>query len=109
MDTHTCLRCGLEASCSHGTWIDRHPVAVAVIAIAALLIVAAIPWLLVVGALGAVVYVVDRGYRRRRAPALRADWEHKTLIARPTGAPPALPEGLGLMTLPTVPLGMGRN
>lgn len=85
MDAYTCLRCGLESSYSRGTWIDRHPVAVAVIAIAALLVVAATPWLLVVGALGAVAYVVDRGYRRRRALALRADWGHK------------------------VPLGMGRN
>ncbi|ULP49459.1 hypothetical protein [Mycolicibacter virginiensis] len=73
------------------------------------LVVAATPWLLVVGALGAVAYVVDRGYRRRRALALRADWEHKTLIARRAGERPALPAGLGLMTPPTVSLGMGRN
>jgi hypothetical protein len=27
MARHACPRCGLESRCSHGSWVDRHPVA----------------------------------------------------------------------------------
>lgn len=85
MTTHICSRCGLESHCSHGNWSDRHPAAAVALAaftvMFSIVVVVGYPWLLVVAAVGAVVYFVDREVRRRRALAARADWEHQQLIA----------------------------
>lgn len=83
MTTHTCLRCGLQSQCSHGIWIDRHPVVVASIAVMTLLTVATTPWLLIVLAAAALARVVDREHRRRQALVARADWEHAWLMSAP--------------------------
>ncbi|KLO25921.1 hypothetical protein ABW16_21695 [Mycolicibacter heraklionensis] len=103
MATYTCLRCGLESHCSHGTWADRHPAAAVtfatLVSVLSLAIIVDHPWLLAVMALGAVVYVVDREHRRRRALAARADWEHQRIMVLPS-AIPSLPRGLALPARP---------
>lgn len=90
MSSSACPRCGLESRCSHGTWGDRHPVVVAVIGVAAVLVVATSPWLLLFVALGAVAHVVDREYRRRRALAARCDWEYHQSMTTPPSRPPTV-------------------
>lgn len=94
MTRHACLRCGLESRCSHGSWIDRHPVAAVAFAvpvtITALGAIAAYPLIFVpLLAVGVVAYVVDREHRRRVALAARADYEHQAAIALPV--PPVRP------------------
>ncbi|WP_407689721.1 hypothetical protein [Mycobacterium sp. HUMS_1102779] len=79
--------------------MDRHPAAVAVIALPTMYtlvgVILAFPWffipLLIVAAAG----WVDRRNRKRAAIAARADWEHRTLMARAIFAPhPLLPAPL---------------
>lgn len=87
MSSHTCPRCGLESHCSHGNWSDRHPAATVALAaftvMFSLVVVVGHPWLLIVAAVGAVVYVLDREHRRRQALAARADWEFRRLMEQP--------------------------
>lgn len=84
MAAYTCPRCGYESHCSHGTWYDRHPAAAAALGMFSvmfsLVVVVGHPWLLLVAALGAGAYAVDREHRRRRALAARADWEHRAIM-----------------------------
>lgn len=86
MATYTCQRCGQESRCGHNRWADRHPVTTVagatITAIFTLVVVVGYPWLLIVGAVGYGVYILDREYRRRRALAARADWEYRRLIER---------------------------
>lgn len=95
MTTHTCPRCGLESRCSRSSWPDRHPTAtvigVTLVSVFTLVVVVGYPWLLLVGAVGYVVYVIDREYRRRRALAARADWDYRELMSAPVTPPRALP------------------
>lgn len=87
MSNHTCQRCGLESRCSSGGWSDRHPacaVALGVFVVMfGLVMVVGHPWLLLVAAVGVVVYLIDREQRRRRALAARADWEFRALMEGP--------------------------
>lgn len=93
MTTHTCPRCGLESQCSRNSWPDRHPTAtvvgVTLISVFALVVVVGYPWLLLVGAVGAGVWLVDRERRRRHALAARADWEFRRLMEQPVPKPVA--------------------
>jgi len=80
-----CPRCGYESRCSGGSWYDRHPTAAVAFAtfslMFSLVVVVGYPWLLLVAAVGAAVYAVDREVRRRRALVARADWEHRQVMA----------------------------
>ncbi|ORB84667.1 hypothetical protein B1987_13650 [Mycobacterium kansasii] len=54
--------------------------------------IAAYPWLfLPTITAGVVAYIVDREYRRRKALAARADWEHRALVAAPIRWPERRP------------------
>lgn len=93
MTTHTCPRCGHESHCGYGNWFDRHPTATvigATFAIAfGLVVVVGYPWLLLVGAVGAGVWLLDRERQRRHAVAARADWEFRRLMEQPVPKPVA--------------------
>ena len=108
MTGHYCQRCGSEHRCVHGGWTDRHPAATVALAVLVVASISAYPWLVGVGVLGAVAYMIDREQRRRRALAARADYEHAALIAaqaRPLPPlRPAAPERWQLHSLsPTKP------
>lgn len=90
---HSCLRCGLEASCTRGTWPDRHPAAAVALAVPSVLFaLAAIgtqPWVFIpLLVLGGLAYMVDRERRRRHELSARADYEHRALVAEPLRWPP---------------------
>lgn len=93
MGKHTCMRCGLEARCSHGSWADRHPYAAVLYAVPVTLFVlaavCAYPWLLAPLTIALVACVVDREHRRRAALAARADAENAAYLAAPV--PPVQP------------------
>jgi hypothetical protein len=84
MAQHACPRCGLETSCPHGGWPDRHPAAAVTAGLFGLTLmcmmlsvhpVAALTMLTVAGLAGA-AYRIDREHLRRQALAARADYEN---------------------------------
>lgn len=91
MSNDGCPRCGLESSCPHGSWPDRHPAAAVTAGLFALV------WMsmmfsvypvasLIMTGLGAAVWGVraaGRERRRREALSARADYEHRALMAVP--------------------------
>lgn len=92
MTKHTCVRCGHELRCQHGSWPDRRPYAAALFAvpvtITGLGAIAAYPWLFVpLLMLAGVAYVADREHRRRAALAARADWEHREIMVAALNGP----------------------
>lgn len=99
MASHACPRCGYESRCSRGGWVDRHPAAVAVIALPTLYtlvgVILAYPWFFVPLLIVVCAFVIDRRNRRRAAIAARADWEHRERMARAIFSPhPLLPAPL---------------
>lgn len=115
MNTHTCLRRGLDVRCSHGSWSDRHPVATALVAVITLLVVATTPWLLIVLAVAALAYVMHRENLRRRALATRADWRNARLMSTPAPRPKLFDEPIRRRARgadhwsTTRPIRIGRN
>jgi len=113
MSNHTCQRCGLESRCPSGNWSDRHPAAAVALAaftvMFSLVVVVGHPWLLIVAAVGAVVYFVDREVRRRRALAARADWEFRRLMEQPViePGPKPRPRGASHFAMTVVVMAMG--
>ncbi|MGH3541092.1 MAG: hypothetical protein ACRDTO_01740 [Mycobacterium sp.] len=97
MTKHVCMRCGLEARRSHGSWPDRHPAAAVTAALFTLTLMSmmlsthplAAMTVIALAAAGGAAYTINREHNRRRALAARADYEH-ALMARPLPSPPAM-------------------
>lgn len=90
MSDHICARCGREDHCGYGSWPDRHPVLATVGGLVALMFMgcmfsvytsAAFTMVALAGGIVA-VRALSREWRRRRALATRAQWEHEQLVAR---------------------------
>lgn len=81
-----CPRCGLESSCSHGRWWDRHPVAAVLFALPAgytlIGVMLVYPWFTIPATIILCAVLLNRAARQRAAVAARADHEHRELIAR---------------------------
>lgn len=90
-----CVRCGHEINCTHGNWIDRHPVATVFIALPTLYtivgVILAYPWFFIPLLVVVCAWWVNRQQRRRAAIAARADWDYRQAMVRATQQAPARP------------------
>ncbi|ORV92718.1 hypothetical protein AWC11_07630 [Mycobacterium interjectum] len=92
-----CARCGFENSCTHGRWVDRHPVAAVYAGVFVGLpagytlvgVMLVYPWFTIPAMIIVCALLLNRAARRRAAIAARADWEHRELIRRAVFGRPA--------------------
>jgi hypothetical protein len=97
MTNHACPRCGLETTCSHGSWADRHPAGAVTAGLFTLTLMSmmlsthpiAALTVITLSGVALAARAAYRHRRRREALATRADWEHAALMAVPV--PPARP------------------
>jgi hypothetical protein len=101
--------------CCRG-WPDRHPAAAVTAGLFTLTLTAmmlsvhpvAAAVMVALAGTGGLAYLVDRERGRRAALAARAEHDYRAVLAAPV--PPARPTPWRVLaSLPTTPLGLGRN